>query len=230
MKPRGRRSQRTRVRPLPAFQNLRHEIGRAAESGGTVHIALGNGGLTGGDCITSFAGLEAVAELADTAVLYNAPPVITVGDPTLIPLAQDILREAHERHDLVKRYSPTQVRFVAPSPISYAAGAAELVMTENVTTNLIIGAFGPEVSLIVDAGERRNLNQLAAATAPEAIGVLYPAVEHLAIGEESFGAGAQVTSKARYTASLIVEDWVLRSVLAVGIVVAALLGLAGILG
>ena len=224
MKFRGRRSQRTRVRPLSAFQNLRHEIGRAAESGGTVHIALGNGGLTGGDCITSFAGLEAVAELADAAVLYNAPPVITVGDPTLVPLAQDILREAHERHDLVKRYSPSQVRFVAPSPISYAAGAADLVMSEKVTTNLVVGSFGPEVSLIVDAGERRELNQLAAAADPGAIGALYPAVEHLAIGEELFGAGAQVTNKTRYTLSLKIEDMV-RFILAIVIVAAAFLRL-----
>jgi hypothetical protein len=216
---RARRSQRIRVRPLPTFQNLRHEIGRAAESGGTVHIALGNGGLAGGDCVTSFAGLEAVAELADTAVLYNAPPVITVGDPTLIPLAQDILREAHERHDLVSRYSPNQVRFVAPSPISYAACAADLVMTEDVTTTLIIGAFGPEVSLIADAGERRGLNQLAAAADPNAIGSLYPAIEDLAIGEELFGAGAQVTNKTRYTISVKVEDLV-RLILAIVIIAA----------
>lgn len=230
MKLRGRRSQRTRVRGLPAFQNLKHEIGRAAESGGTVHIALGNGGLTGSDCVASFAGLEAIAELADTAVLYNAPPVITVGDPTLVPLAQDILREAHGRHDLVKRYSPDQVRFVAPSPLSYAACAADLVMSEEVTTNLIIGALGPEASLIADAGERRGIDQLSAVADPAAIGSLYPTIKHIAIGEELYVAGAEMTNRTRYTVFLKVQDWFLRPLLAVIIIVLAALGLAASFG
>jgi hypothetical protein len=97
-------------------------------------------------------------------------------------------------------------------------------MSEKVTTNLVVGSFGPEVSLIVDAGERRELNQLAAAADPDAIGALYPAVEHLAIGEELFGAGAQVTNKTRYTLSLKIEDMV-RFILAIVIVAAAFLRL-----
>lgn len=229
MKSRGRRRQHSQVRPLPAFQNLKHEIGRAAESGGTVHIALGNGGLVGDDAVTSLAGLEALAEIADTAVLYDAAPIITVGDPTLVPLAQDILREAHERQGLIKRYSPDQVRFVAPSPVAYAANAANVVATEDVTTNLIVGAFGPEVSLIADAGARRDLHQLAAAAAPDAIGALYPAIDHLAMGEELYAAGAQVTDKIRYTVSLKVQDWFLRPLLAAIVVIMAILGLLGIL-
>ena len=224
------RSLHSKIRPLSAFQNLKHEIGRAAESGGTVHIAMGNGGLVGEEAVTSFAALEAVAEMADTAVLYNAPPVITVGDPTLLPLAQDILREAYERHGLTKRYNTNQVRFVAPSPVAYAAGAANLITTGEVTTTLMMGAFGPEVSLIADASARRDLNQLAAAAAPNAIAALYPATDQLAMGEEMYAAGAQLTNKIRYMISLQVQDWFLRPLLAIIIGIIALLGLAGLWG
>jgi hypothetical protein len=229
MKSRGR-SLHSKIRPLSAFQNLKHEIGRAAESGGTVHIAMGNGGLVGDEAVASFAALEAVAEMADTAVLYNAPPVITVGDPTLLPLAQDILREAYERHGLTKRYNTNQVRFVAPSPVAYAAGAANLTTTGEVTTTLTMGAFGPEVSLIADASARRDLNQLAAAAAPNAIAALYPATDQLAMGEEMYAAGAQLTNKIRYMISLQVQDWFLRPLLAIIIGIIALLGLAGLWG
>lgn len=200
------------LRSLPAFQDLQGEIGYAAESGGTVHIALGSGGIAGENAITSLAGLEMIEELADTAVLYNSPPIITVGDPTLLPLAQDILRRAYERHGLVKRYDPGQVRFVAPSPAAYAAGAANTVATENVTTNVMIGAFGPEVSLIADVGARRGLPQLAAAAAPDAIGALYPVSKRLAVGEELYAAGAQMTGKRRYMISLRAQN-ILRLIL-----------------
>lgn len=224
MKLLGRGSSRVRIRPLTSFQDLRSETGRAAEGGGTIHIAIGNGGLIGEDTVTSLAALEVVEELADTAVLYNAPPIITVGDPTLLPLAQDILRRAYERHDLVKRYNPDQVRFVAPSPVAYAAGAANIVMTEDVMSNAIIGAFGSEVSLITDAGARRNLSQLAAAAAPDALGALYPATDRLAVGEELYAAGAQMTEKRRYTISLQAQD-ILRLVLAGFIIMTATLAL-----
>jgi hypothetical protein len=224
MKLLGRGSSHVRIRPLTSFQDLRSETGRAAEGGGTIHIAIGNGGLIGEDTVTSLAALEVVEELADTAVLYNAPPIVTVGDPTLLPLAQDILRRAYERHDLVKRYDPDQVRFVAPSPVAYAAGAANIVMTEDVMSNAMIGAFGSEVSLITDAGARRDLPQLAAAAAPSALGALYPATDRLAVGEELYAAGAQMTEKRRYTISLQAQD-ILRLVLAGFIVMTAALAL-----
>lgn len=218
------KSSRVRIRPLASFQELRSETGRAAEGGGTIHIAIGNGGLIGEDAVTSLAALEVVEELADTAVLYNAPPIITVGDPTLLPLAQDILRRAYERHGLKKRYNPDQVRFVAPSPVAYAAGTANIVMTEDVMSNAMIGAFGPEVSLITDAGARRDLPQLAAAAAPDALGALYPVTDRLAAGEEMYAAGAQMTEKRRYTISLQAQDF-LRLLLAGFIAMTAALAL-----
>jgi len=218
------KSSRVKIRPLTSFQDLRDETGRAAESGGTIHIAIGNGGLIGEDAVTSLAALEVVEELTDTAVLYNAPPIITVGDPTLLPMAQDILRRAYERHGLAKRYDPDQVRFIAPSPVAYAAGTASIVTTEPVMSNAMIGAFGSEVSLIADAGTRRDLPQLAAAAALDAIGALYPVTDRLAVGEELYAAGAQMTEKRRYTISLQAQD-ILRLLLAGFIAMTAALSL-----
>nr|HID15100.1 hypothetical protein [Anaerolineae bacterium] len=223
---RSRRGPRPEVRPLPAFQDLRDEVGRAAERGGTIHIALGSGGLNGEDAVTSLAGLQVVEALADAAVSYNVPPIITVGDPTLLPLAQDILRRAYERRGLAERYDPGRVRFVAPSPVPYAAGAAHIVAAEGVTTSVVAGAFGAEVSLITDAGVRRDLPHLAAAAAPPAIGALYPATDRLAVGEELYAAGAYTTGERRYLASLVAQD-ILRVVLVLIILGAAALAFVG---
>ncbi len=218
---RGRKGPRPEIRPLPAFQDLQAEAGYAAESGGAIHIALGSGGLYGKDTVTSLAGLQVVESLADAAISCNAPPIITVGDPTLLPLAQDILRRAYERNGLAELYNSGKVRFVAPSPVAYAAGAANVVAAENVTANVMSGAFGAEVSLITDAGARRDLPQLAAAVDPRAIGALYPVTDRLAVGEELYAAGAQITGKRHYLVSLVAQD-ILRVIL-----VLAILGAAG---
>lgn len=222
---RGRKGTLPAARQLSAFQDLPGEIGYAAEGGGTIHMALGSGGLAGENAITSLAALQALDALADIAVLYNAPPIITVGDATLLPLAQDVMRRAYERHGLSKRYDPALVRFVAPSPVAYAAGAANVAAAEGVTTNVMMGAFGSEVSLIADTGARRDLVQPAAVAAPDAIGALYPATERLAVGEELYTAGAQLSRERRYLASLIAQD-VFRIILALIILVAAMLACA----
>jgi hypothetical protein len=221
---RGRKGPRPEIRPVPAFQDLQTETGYAAESGGTIHIALGSGGLHGEDAVTSLAGLQVVASLADTAVAYSVPLVITVGDPTLLPLAQDTLRQAYERNGLAELYNPGQVRFVAPSPVAYAAGAANVVAAENVTTSVVAGALGAEASLIADAATRRRLSQSAAAVDPSAIGALYAATDRLAVGEELYAAGAQMTGERRYLIGLVAQD-VLRVILALAIVGAAGLAL-----
>lgn len=219
---RGRKGPTPQVRPLPAFRDLWDEAGVAAESGGAIHIALGNGGLSGEDAVTSLAGLQVLESLADTAVSYDTPPIVTVGDPTLLPLAQDTLRRAYERNGIAALYDPGRVRFVAPSPVPYAAGAAYVVATESVTASAMYGAFGAEVSLITDAGARRDLPQLAAAAAPHALGALYPATDRLGVGEELYAAGAQMTGERHYLVSLVAQD-VLRVVL-----VLAILGAAGL--
>ena len=212
------------IRPLPAFQDLGDEMKRATESGGTIHIALGSGGLSSEDAVTSLASLQAVEALADAAVAYDTPPIISVGDPTLLPLAQDVMRRAYERRGLADLYKPGQVRFVAPSPMAYAAGAANVVATEGVTANVMAGAFGAEISLITDAGTQRNLPQLAAAAAPDAIGALYPATARLAVGEELYTAGAQMTGERRYLVGLVAQD-ILRVLLVLVIVGLVLLGM-----
>ena len=214
----GKKGSSPPVRSLPAFQDLRIETGYAAESGGAIHIALGSGKLYAEDALTSLAALQVVESLVESAVSYNTPPIITVGDSTLLPIAQDILRRAYERYGVGAMYDPNQVRFVAPSPVAYAAGAAHIVATEDVTATMMVGAFGPEVSLITDAGARRDLSQLAAATTPDSLGPLYPVTDRLAVGEELFAAGAQTSGERRYLVSLTVQD-MLRA-----IVVLAILG------
>jgi hypothetical protein len=215
-----RRDAPPQVRELVGLRGLKHEIERAAESGRPIHVALGGGALSGGDTITSLAGLQVLEGLVDATVAYNAAPVVTVGDPTLLPLAQDALRRAYERRQAPELYDPSQVRFVAPSPLAYAAGANPVGAAEDTIATVAAGAYGFEVSLIADSTARRRVHQWAAADSAEAIGALYPATERLVVGEELYAIGAQVTEKSKYTTSLIAED-ILRFLIALAILGAA---------
>ena len=216
-----RKSSKLAIRPLAAFQELETEIGLAAESGGTIHMSLGNGSLIGEDSVTSLAGLQVVEILANAAAAHRAPLIVTVGDPTLLVAAQDVVRRAYERRGLENLYDSGQVRYVAPSPLAYAAGAANIVSSKDTSTNLIAGAFGPEVSLIAEAGARRNQPPMAAVATVESAAALYPSTVHLAIGEELFALGSQATGERRQLLSLAAQD-IMRVILMVVILATSL--------
>jgi hypothetical protein len=223
---RGRKGAAPSVRPLAAFQDLEAENGYAAESGGAVHVALGSGEIYGEDALASLAALQVVGSLAELGIAYSTPPLVTVGDPTLLPLAQDALRRAYERSGASEMYDPNCVRFVAPTPVAYAAAAAQVVAMGDVTANMMAGSFGPEVSLIADASARRDISQLGAVSSSDAAGALYPATERLAVGEELYAAGAQMTGQRRYSVSLAVQD-ILRVVVVLAIFGSAVMAFLG---
>ncbi len=200
------------LREIDGLKTLREELALAAESGRPLHITLGTGELGGTNTASSLAGLQVLEGLVDEAVSYGVAPIVTVGDATLVPLAQDTLRRAYKRSGTLEFYDPSRVRFVAPWSLAYAAGAIPAGAPEDVAGIVAVGAFGSEASLLADLSDRRGVPKAAAVDAPQAIGALYPATERLAVGEDLYAAGAQLSEKEEYATGLIAQD-VLRILL-----------------
>jgi len=223
------RSKTFEVGKFPVFRPLSDEVGRAAEEGALIHIALGDGSLTGDDAMASLAALEGLTALCDLSAAYDTPPIITTGDPTLYILADDWMRRAYVRLGNVQRYRPTLVQYTASNPITYAAMAATYLYEKGIGSNIMLGAFNQEISLIDEAAKRRGISTSAGVVSPQAISALYPALgkNNLAMGEELFFGGADVTGKTAYWASLSVQD-LLRWITIGGIIVLAVLQTLGI--
>ena len=204
---RARRGRAPNVRSMPVFDQLSDELGRAAEAGMPIHVGLGTGGVGGDQTLTSLAGLEVLEGIADAAVAYGVAPVVTVGDPTLLPLAQDVLRRAYLRAGIPNQYNPAAVRFIAPSPSAYALGVRDLIRRGEVRANVLAGRFQEEVILMSQGAEQQGLAQMAASDRLRAVGALYPADTLLAAGEELYAGGARLKALPKYLASLRLQDW-----------------------
>ena len=226
------RNRRQRDRTIvPAFKAFSGEVGRVAEEGAVIHVALGSGGLLGEDSMVSVAALQGLGGLTELSAAYDTPPYITTGDPTLYLLADNQIRAAYARLGSMDHYKPGFVRFVAPSPVLYAAAAATLTGDEPVGTNINLGSFGQEVSLLSHAASVSNVKMYGGVTSATGSAALYPELDdtHLAIGEEMFAGGAEVTGRSMAWAGLWSQDF-LRWLIVVGIVVAAAAALLGIGG
>ncbi len=212
------RSKLPDARHFPVFPSLSEEVGRAAEEGNLIHITVGSGTLTGADALASVAALESMTALCDLAAAYDTPPVITTGDPTVYLLADDWMRRAYARLGNVERYRPALVQFIAASPVVYAAMAATYLYEKGVGSNVMLGAFDQEVSLIADAAVRTGAFSVGGAVSADGLGALYPALKpkRLVIGEELFAGAAVAGQQPVYWAGLWAQQllrWVTIGVL-----------------
>jgi hypothetical protein len=196
------------LRPLPAYRTLRTQVGRAIESGRHVHITLGRAGLHSPAGPTSVAALTALDHLAVDSCASGIPPMVTLGEATLLPAAQDSLRQGFAQAGRLSAYSPIQTQFIAPEtqPMAYAAGVSNELHAGNVGSNLMIGRFGPEIAIMGEAAARANAPQVIGSDDPTALALASVLTRDLLIGEELLAAGAYLQGKPWQIASLRSQD------------------------
>ncbi len=216
---RARTQHRRTWRPIPAFDALKGLVGRMAEDGRRVHIALGTGGVGDAQLPILLSGLAVLRYLARQGAPLGVAPLVTVADPTTMLLAQDVVYDAYRRKGVHKYYQPTDVQMIAPDATAYAVGVQSEVNQEAVAANVMLGHFEREYLLLGEAGAQRGLVQLAGSDTVDAHPFMLATAHNVLIGEEAFAAGAYLTGEPRYTASLRVQD-----VLRVLIVLVILLG------
>ncbi len=212
-----RRRESADISHVSMFDDLSNEVGRVAEEGTAIHIALGNGGITSDNALTSIAALQGLNVLIDLAATYDTPPFITTGDPTLYLLADNRLRKAYARLGNLALYRSTHVQFTAATAAGYAATAAQQLSINKTGTNIMLGAYGQEISLVSDAAERLRIKSLGGSTSPHGLAALYPTLnaDALIVGEQLF-AGANDARRSALDASLWAQD-ILRWLVIAGI-------------
>ena len=223
-----RRQRTPTLRRIEAFEALPDQTDRATESGQTLHVSLGTGGVGGSDTVSSLAGLSVLAYLADQGVDADTPPLVTVSSPTLLPLAQNVFRQAYIRRGRRRDFRWTQARLISPSPMAYALGAMDVLNHEPVLANVMFGSFGPEAGLITRAGAESNLIQITGSDDPGALSILYASTDDVAIGEELYASNVCLDRTPTGDASLVAED-LARIVLILIVILLVFLGLMGAL-
>ncbi|MEM7331149.1 MAG: DUF6754 domain-containing protein [Chloroflexota bacterium] len=208
-----------RLRPLPAYEKLSGQVGRAVESGQKLHISLGQAGVTGAETATSIAATQFLSALAKDSCANNTPPIVTVGNGTLLPLAENQIRNAYDAADRLYQYQPNHAQFIAQTEdnFAFAAGVTSELMQNKVLSHVLAGRYGAEIGIIGEAANRQNIQQIIATDDPTALAIGTAVSENVIIGEELFAAGAYIKKEPSQIASLQVQD-LLRWVIAITIV------------
>jgi len=208
---------RPTLRPLPGFALLDGFVGQAVETGRTLHVSMGTKGIGGASTADTMAGLMALERLAEQAVATGLKLVITVSDPSLLPIAQDTLRRAYEGRGYPQGYDPEHLRYIAPDAIAYTAGVMGILEREDVVANAMIGGFGDEFLLMGESGARKGIQQVGGASSLETLPFVYVSMDEALLGEEIYAGGAYLSSKPSHLGSLLAQDW-LRSAIILAII------------
>ncbi len=221
-----------RLRPIAAYEALKNLLARASEAGKPVHISIGVAGAGTKATVDTMAGLYALEFLADRAAVSAIPPVVTVSDPTALPVAQDQLRRAYLRQGYPEEYDQRQVRMIAPvvngENIAYGAGVMDVLAHERVMANVMIGAFGDEFLLMSETGAQQELLQVGGTSTTEVLPFVYTTISHPLIGEDIYAAGAYLGAKRSHIASLLAQDMV-RGILVILVLLLILIRTLGLI-
>ncbi len=215
-------------RNIPAFSKFDKSVGTAVEKGTRIHFSLGSADVVRSRTAASFAALSVLRRVVELAATSDEPPVATSGDAALTVLSQDSLRTAYRVAGADQQYKAETGRVTGLTPFSYAAATLSTIYDENISSNVLMGGFGVEVGLLVDATERNDTFTLAGADSLPAQAILYANAKEPLLGEELFTSGAYLDAGRAHTVSLYVQDtlrWLIILVLLGGAVMKFVAGL-----
>lgn len=196
------------LRPFSAHKALKGQVGRAVESASRLHISLGRGSLIGPASPVSLSAVSILDRLAEDGCANDTPPITTVGDGTLLPIADNHVRYAAELAGNSNRLPNGTIQFVADSnnPFTYAGGVTNVIQQDKILGNILVGQFGEEIGIITEVAGRSQINQVIGSDDPLALAVATTATDDIMIGEELLASPAYFEGKSHQIASLQVQD------------------------
>lgn len=209
-----RRRTQSSQRPLAALDMLPRIASQSVETYQPLHVALSDVALGNRDTVLALVGAEFVYESARALAIGNAPALVTMSDPTMLPLSRDALRRAYQLH---KQRTFLNVRWY-PTALGLAATATALQRDDRVTGNVFFGNYGAELALPLLAAARHRHPSIAASARLEGQAVAFALADGYLLGEEMFAAAGYLSQDIGLLNRTTTLD-VLRWLVVIGVVV-----------
>lgn len=207
------RRQRIILRHHPAYAALSQWTSEALEADRPLHFSFGGGSMATTAPLT-LSNAETFTLLAKRATYGTQTPLVTMSDAATLPLGYDVLRRAYRSRgqgDLFKlsgvQWYPDGARSLA-----FAAALTGIAADRRVSAHILLGNYGSEVALVLDAAARRGASSIAASDGLEGQAVAFGMADLPLIGEEMYAGPAYVGGGSSQVGSIVALD-VMRIIL-----------------
>src|SRR5258708_5728264 len=202
------RARSIQLRRIPAYASMPLTVGEAVESDKAIHVSFGSSAVRETSTISAVAGAGILYYLAERAALADKPPLVTMSDPVTLALGLDTLRRAYKAGQSLRKYRVTMARWYpqGPQSMAFAAGAGAAMLDENVSTNVLVGRFGPELMLIAESAIRYERFMVAQSDQIDGQAVGYVVSDMPLIGEELYAGSAYLARTSLNVAGVLSQD------------------------
>ncbi len=192
------------IHKIPGLAAIDEAIGRATELGTPVMFVPGMGDMADAQ---TYAALPVLDYTAKACAEYDTRIVVPLGVPVVYTVAEAVTRQAFMAKGKTDRYRETDVRFINEQNWAWAAGINGIMERENVSAQILFGAFWAEALFLAEAGNRTGAMQIAGTASTNQIPFFVASCDYTLIGQEIFAASAYLSPEPSTTGGLIVQDW-----------------------
>lgn len=191
------------IRRIAGLSALEDAIGRATEMGRPM---IGVPGLGSIDVVTLQA-LSILSYIVKSSARYGTRLIVTVPDTSLLPVAQESLRESYTSAGRPDLYNPEDVRFLSNRQFSFAAATAGTIMRERAAACFFFGYFYAESLIFAEAGQQAGAIQIAGTPSTTQIPFFIAACDYVIIGDEFYAASAYLSREPTLLGSIVGQDY-----------------------
>jgi hypothetical protein len=207
------------IRPIAGLQEIDNAIGRATEMGRPMLYCMGNGSISD---VATIASMGILGLVARRAAEYDTKLIVPCYDYIIMPIAQEIVREAHYAVGRPDTYDRNNVFYLTNVQFAYVAGVNGIMIRERMATNFFLGYFAAEALLMTETGNTVGAVQIAGTDAVTQIPFFITTCDYTLIGEELYAASAYLNREPMLLGTLKAQDYFKFFILSIVIVGAIL--------
>ena len=192
------------VRPIAGIQEIDNAIGRATEMGKPILFVPGTSSI--GD-VATLAGLAILSKVAKKAAEYDTKILVPCKDYLVLPIAQEIVKEAHYEAGRPDTFDKESVFFITSAQFAFVAGVNGIMIREKTATNFYMGMFWAEALLMTETGSSTGAIQISGTDAITQIPFFITTCDYTLIGEELYAASAYMAREPKQLGTLKAVDY-----------------------
>jgi len=192
------------IRPIAGIEEIDNAIGRATEMGKPILFVPG---LSSIQDVATLAGLAILGRVAKKAAEYDTKILVPVRDYIVLPIAQEIVKEAHYEAGRPDTHDKNSVFFITTAQFAFVAGVNGIMIREKTATNFYMGMFWAEALLMTETGSSTGAIQISGTDAVTQIPFFITTCDYTLIGEELYAASAYLAKEPLQLGTLKAVDY-----------------------
>ena len=193
------------IRSIAGIEEIDNAIGRATEMGKPILFVPGLSGISD---VATLAGLSILGRVAKKAAEYDTKILVPVRTPIVLPIAQEVVKEAHYEAGRPDTYDKNSAFFITTSQFAFVAGVNGIMIREKTATNFYMGMFWAEALIMTETGSSTGAIQIAGTDAITQIPFFITTCDYTLIGEELYAASAYLAREPLMLGTLKAQDYV----------------------